>query len=142
MFTVKGMKPLVLRLTCTPSAPAVCPLSVQGAWGYVDLVLVTRPGGAPFRAARKRMPTCIAHTEVFADEVAALRVGQGCRHVVQLLDVRSTDTHHELLFELMEGGTLQEEMVGAGAGAGGLWLLVVPCADNGSRTSCPTGVYV
>ncbi len=88
----------------------------------MELVLVMPPGGAPFRAARKRMPTGIAHTTVLADEVAALRVAQGCRHAVQLLDVRSTDAHHELLFELMEGGTLEEEVVGAGAGTEGCGL--------------------
>ncbi len=81
-------------------------------------MLVTPAAGAPFRAARKRTALGACNAVMLAAEVAVLRAGRGCPHVVQLYDVRTTDTHHELLLELMEGGTMAEELVGAGRGGG------------------------
>lgn len=84
----------------------------------MDLVLVTPETGAPFRAARKRTALGACKAAMLAAEVAVLRAGRGCPHVLQLYDVRSTDTHNELLLELMEGGTMAEELVGTGRGRG------------------------
>ncbi len=92
--------------------------SPQGAYGVVHRVLVTPAGSEPaFEAARKQMPTGSPEARtLFAAEVDALKAGLGCPYVVQLLDVRTTATHHELLMELLQGGTLADELVGQAEG--------------------------
>ncbi len=131
-------------LTCAPPpvAAAHLPPLPQGASGQVDQVLVRPPCGAPFLAARKRMPANLINAVMLADEVAALRAGAGCPNIVQLYDLRTTDSHVELLMELVGGGTVAEELVGAGracgtrggaaAGRGGAWH----AARWGRVTSC------
>lgn len=98
------------------SVHSLLPPQPQGAFGTVHQVLVTLPSGRTFRAARKRMPAGPITAIMQAAEVEALRVGAGCPHLVQLLDVRSTDGHHEVLLELATGGTVEEELVGGGGG--------------------------
>lgn len=85
---------------------------LQGAFGIVHLVLVTPKSGPAFEAARKRVPARSAGTQkLFALEVDALKAGLGCPHVVQILDARSTPQYHEILMELLKGGTLENEVV-------------------------------
>ncbi len=91
---------------------ARCALNVQGAFGIVHQVLVTPKSGPAFEAARKRLPARSAAThKLFAAEVDALKAGVGCPHVVQILDARSTPQYHEILMELLRGGTLDDEVV-------------------------------
>lgn len=78
-------------------------------------VLVTPASGAPFEAARKRLPARPAEAmQLFAAEVEALKAGRGCRNVVQILDVRCTPEYNEILLELLKGGTLADELVRPG----------------------------
>ncbi len=95
-----------------------CPCA-QGSFGHVDLVVVTLPGGGQFRAARKRMLINDDNRYAFEAEIQGLREGLGCADIVQLYDYRTTDTHFELLLELLEGGSVEQELVGAG-GRGGV----------------------
>ncbi len=105
---------LPYRRTPHPFTCGCARLLLQGAFGRVDLVLVRPPGGVPFYAARKRMEVNADNQCAFEAEVEGLREGAGCPHIVQLYDARATDTYFELLLELMEGGTVAEELVGAG----------------------------
>ncbi len=85
---------------------------LQGAFGEVQRVLVTPVSGPAFEAARKRIPACsVVARKMFAVEVNALKEGMGCTNVVQLLDYRTTATHHEILLELLRGGMLGDELV-------------------------------
>lgn len=73
---------------------------------------MTPASGPAFEAARKRIPACsVVARKMFAMEVDALKEGLGCANVVQLLDCRTTATHHEILLELLRGGMLGDELV-------------------------------
>lgn len=82
----------------------------EGAYGVVHRVLVTPPGGGPaFEAARKQTfvdaPNALP---AFTAEMEVLQVGLGCPYIVQILDARTTEEHHEILLELLRGGNLAE----------------------------------
>lgn len=92
-------------------------------------MLVRPSSGAPFMAARKRMPANRASALLLANELTALRAGAGCPNIVQLYDVRTTDAHVEVLLELVEGGSVADELVGAG----GVWATAGHCGGGAPR---------
>lgn len=76
-------------------------------------VRVAPKSGPSYEAARKRIPVHSDYVrEQFEAEVEALKAGLGCVNVVQILDARSTPYYHEILMELLRGGTLEDELVG------------------------------
>lgn len=83
----------------------------------MDLVLVNLPGAGQFRAARKSMMINDDNLHAFEAEIHGLREAVGCTDIVQLYDVRTTETHFEL--ELMKGGSVAQELAGAGTGESG-----------------------
>ncbi len=123
---------LVLTGMCARSHPVLSqPPMPQGAFGVVHRVLVTPVSGPAFEAARKRMPVGSPATRsVFEAEVHALKESLGCANIVQMLDARTTDEYHEVLLELLKGGTLTSELVSPAVGHGS-WqapLALVPAA--------------
>lgn len=95
-----------LLATCRPLS-----LLGEGSFGTVHRVRVAPKSGPSYEAARKRIPVHSDYVrEQFEAEVEALKAGLGCVNVVQILDARSTPYYHEILMELLRGGTLEDEL--------------------------------
>ncbi|KAG2445961.1 hypothetical protein HXX76_000564 [Chlamydomonas incerta] len=92
----------------------------QGAMGRVELVHIAPPphqlDAAPIVAARKTQPCSqdphlrAKEDAVFGLELEGLAAGRGSPFFVRQLAVAAHGDRHELLLELAEGGTLEEEL--------------------------------
>ncbi|PNW75439.1 hypothetical protein CHLRE_12g526471v5 [Chlamydomonas reinhardtii] len=95
----------------------------KGAFGHVEMVIITLPDGTTVKAARKTLHACetkgavAALRRILNQELAGLAAAAGCEHAVQCLGYRlptDDDERAELLLSCAEGGSVENLLVGAG----------------------------
>eukprot|EP00198_Chlamydomonas_reinhardtii_P007656 XP_001696993.1 serine/threonine protein kinase 17 [Chlamydomonas reinhardtii] len=88
----------------------------KGAFGHVEMVIITLPDGTTVKAARKTLHACetkgavAALRRILNQELAGLAAAAGCEHAVQCLGYRlptDDDERAELLLSCAEGGSVE-----------------------------------
>ncbi|PNH06014.1 Dual specificity mitogen-activated protein kinase kinase 4 [Tetrabaena socialis] len=88
----------------------------RGAFGVVEWVEVQQPSGAILHAARKTIQRDGSEAqqkkidEAVSRELDGLQAGAGCEDIVQIFGSASYPDRHEIFMQLLEGGTLKEEL--------------------------------
>eukprot|EP00198_Chlamydomonas_reinhardtii_P007660 XP_001696997.1 predicted protein [Chlamydomonas reinhardtii] len=92
----------------------------KGAFGHVEMVIITLPDGTTVKAARKTLHACetkgavAALRRILNQELAGLAAAAGCEHAVQCLGYRlptDDDERAELLLSCAEGGSVENLLV-------------------------------
>ncbi|PNW75430.1 hypothetical protein CHLRE_12g526200v5 [Chlamydomonas reinhardtii] len=88
----------------------------KGAFGHVEMVIITLPDGTTVKAARKTLHACetkgavAALRRILNQELAGLAASAGCERAVQCLGYRlptDDDERAELLLSCAEGGSVE-----------------------------------